>query len=260
MPETIHADLYDYPKYYDIIFGSDWAAEVKFLRAAFEKHGRKNTSKLFEPACGTGRLMYQLAKKEFEVSGCDLNEKAVEYCNKRLKRHGFPESAFVGDMADFKLPKKVDAAFNTINSFRHLPDEKSAVAHLKCIANHLLKGGIYVLGLHLTPTEGEWEGEEEWQARRGNLSVISQLRTTGYDAKKRMENLHMLFDIRTLQEHFRIEDTMHYRTYTWKQMQSLFKKIPEFETVETYDFCYDIDDPIEVDEMTEDVVYILKRT
>ena len=29
--ETIAGHLYDFPKYYDLIFGSDWAAEFNFL-------------------------------------------------------------------------------------------------------------------------------------------------------------------------------------------------------------------------------------
>jgi hypothetical protein len=39
----------------------------------------------------------------------------------------------------------------------------------------------------------------------------------------------------------------------------MIKKIPEWEIETAYDFRYDIDEPIEIDESTEDVVYILKR-
>ena len=101
--ETIAGHLYDYPKYYDLIFGSDWAAEFKFLKAGFEMYAKRPIKRLFEPACGTGRLMIQFAKAGFEVAGNDLNEKAIDYCNERLVRHGFPATAFVGDMADFTV-------------------------------------------------------------------------------------------------------------------------------------------------------------
>src|SRR5262245_31032738 len=98
--ETIAGHLYDYPKYYDLIFGSDWAAEVKFLKACFERYQIAPVKRIFEPACGTGRLVIQFAKAGYEISGNDLNEKAVNYCNTRLKRSGFAPTAFVGDMAD----------------------------------------------------------------------------------------------------------------------------------------------------------------
>ena len=63
----------------------------------------------FEPACGTGRLLVKLAAAGYQVAGNDLSRKAVDYCNARLARHGFPAAATVGDMADFRLPRKVDA-------------------------------------------------------------------------------------------------------------------------------------------------------
>ena len=126
MNEVIQASLYDFPKYYDLVFGSDWKAEFDFLVACFDNLAGRKVRRVFEPACGTGRLVYRLAKAGYEVSGLDLNPRAVEYCNRRLERRGLAASAFVGDMADFRLPRKVDAAFNMIGSFRHLLDGQAA--------------------------------------------------------------------------------------------------------------------------------------
>ena len=133
--EILNANLYDFPRYYDLVFGSDWKAEFDFLTACFQKHAAGTVRRVFEPACGTGRLMVRLAKAGYDVSGLDLNAKAVAYCNARLKRHGFPEAAFVADMSDFQLTRKADVAFNMINSFRHLQTTKSAKDHLTCVAN-----------------------------------------------------------------------------------------------------------------------------
>ena len=84
--ETIAGHLYDFPKYYDLIFGSDWAAEIKFLKACFQKYAKRPINRLFEPGCGTGRLMIQLAKAGFDVSGVDLNEKAGHFFDHGLDR------------------------------------------------------------------------------------------------------------------------------------------------------------------------------
>ena len=83
---------------------------------------RGRVRKVFEPACGTGRLLFRLGKAGYQVSGLDLNARAVDYCNRRLERHGLPASVWVGDMIDFRLRSRVDVAFNMINSFRHLAD------------------------------------------------------------------------------------------------------------------------------------------
>lgn len=259
MTEAIRGHLYDYPKYYDLVFGSDWKAEFDFLRACFEKHAGGPVHRLFEPACGTGRLLIKLAEAGYDVGGNDLNPHAVEFCNARFRRRGLAPPAFVGDMADFRLPRKVDAAFNMINSFRHLMTESAARRHFACVARALGKGGLYVLGLHLTPTEGEPIGEEEWSARRGNLAVISRMRTLGVDLDRRVEHLAMTFDVYTPTRHLRIEDEMDYRVYTLPQLRRLLAKTPELEVVETYDFAYDIDDPIAPGPGMEDVVLVFRR-
>ncbi len=124
--ETRKADLYDYPQYYDLLFGSDWKAEFDFFRACFREHAGRQVQRVFEPACGTGRLMIRFAKAGYAVAGLDLSVRAIDYCNRRLERAGFSPTAQVGDMSDFRLPRMVDAAYNAIGSFRHLPDEASA--------------------------------------------------------------------------------------------------------------------------------------
>ena len=259
MLSAIRGNLYDYPKYYDLIFGSDWKAEFDFLRKCFEKHARRNVRRLFEPACGTGRLLWRFSKAGYDASGNDLNEKAVAYCNTRLARQGLPQTARIGDMADFRLPRKIDAAFNTINSFRHLPDEVTAAAHLRCVAAALAKGGVYVLGLHLTPTRGEPIDEEHWSARRGHLSILSSMQTEWLDRRRRRETVHMHFDIYTPTRAFRLVDTFDLRMYTARQMASLLRSIDGLELVANYDFAYDVDHPIRVTAETEDIVYVLRK-
>ena len=259
MLETIQGNLYDYPKYYDLVYGSDWKAEFDFLEDCFEKHTELVVSSLFEPACGTGRLMYRFAKAGYQVTGVDLNPQAVDYCNERLERAGFSPSAHVGDMCKFVCREPSDAAFNTINSFRHLATEKQAKAHLRCVAESLNPGGLYILGLHLTPTDCEPISEESWSARRGNLAVLSRMWVRARDLENREEHVGMSFDIYTPSQQFRIEDEIAFRTYTAHQMEELLVGIDEFELTAVYDFSYDIAQPVEISPQTEDVIYILKK-
>ncbi len=154
--KTIEASIYDFPVYYDLIFGADWAAEYRFLESVFQKHidpakpSKKKSSaggvakpfRLLEPACGTGRLVYRMAKAGYECDGLDLNEKAVDYCNQRLAKNGMRESAWVADMTHFTVDRPYDAAFNTINSFRHLASEQAALDHFSCLGKAIRKGGF----------------------------------------------------------------------------------------------------------------------
>ncbi|MEM9585821.1 MAG: class I SAM-dependent methyltransferase, partial [Planctomycetota bacterium] len=101
--EVLQESIYDHPKYYDLVFGADCAAEVKYILACDQRYGRGNAKRFFEPACGTGRLLHALAKRGHQVGGLDLNPKAIEFCNQRLARHGFEPTTFVGDMSDFRV-------------------------------------------------------------------------------------------------------------------------------------------------------------
>ncbi len=257
--EVVQANVYDYPKYYDVLFGADWKAERDFLLACFKTHARRPVRRLFEPACGTGRLLVRFAAAGYQVSGNDLNRKAVAYCNSRLARHGFPPTAFVGDMADFRLVRKVNAAFNTINSFRHLATEQKAEDHLRCVANALARGGIYVLGLHLTPAGAQECVNESWAARRGHLVINSRMWSVNVDRRQRKERVRFLFDVFTPTRHFQLSDEFLFRTYTASQMTRLFDRVPSLQVIETYDFSYRLDEAIEVDGATEDVVYVLRK-
>lgn len=257
--ETLQADIYDFPKYYDVLFGSDWKAEYDFLRECFARHAGRKVRRLFEPACGTGRLLIKFAEAGYEVAGNDLNPKAVAYCNARLARHGFPPAAAVGDMSDFRVKKKHDAAFNMINSFRHLQTEEQAAGHLKCVAQALAKGGVYMLGLHLTPSGDPTCEYEAWSAQRGCLCVNSEMQSLAIDRRRRQERVRMTFDVYTPSRQLRIRDEFIFRTYTAGQFQSLLDAIPDLELAATYDFAYRIEHPVKIDPRTEDIIYVLRK-
>jgi SAM-dependent methyltransferase len=259
MTQTIVGNIYDHPQYYDILFGADWRAELRFLTGLFARHVQRRVRRVFEPACGTGRLLVRLGREGYQVAGNDLNRRAIEYCNERLVQAGLPATAVVGDMSNFTLRRPVDACFNLINSFRHLTTEPAALGHLQCIAGALAPGGIYALGLHLMPTEGQPLETETWKARRGSISVTSHMATTSVDIRRRAERISLRFDVRTPKERLRLLDEFTFRTYTLAQAQKLLAKVPALECVATYDFLHDLSSPIELGPDTQDVIFILRK-
>ena len=57
MVDKLPGNLYDYPSYYDLVYGSDWKAEHDFLIGAFDRFVNGGVQRVLEPACGTGRLI-----------------------------------------------------------------------------------------------------------------------------------------------------------------------------------------------------------
>ena len=77
--------------------------------------------------------------------------------------------------------------------------------------------------------------------------------------KSRIERFGIQFDVHSPSRSFRILDELVLRSYTPAQMNRLIRSSEYWECVATYDFAYDLEDPIEVDATTEDVVYVLRR-
>jgi len=257
--EIVNESIYDHPKYYDLVFGADCAAERKFILGCAERYLNRPAKRFFEPACGTGRLLFALARAGHDVQGLDLNAKAIDFCNARFARHEMPYRACVADMSDFRLKRKADIAFNTINSFRHLDSEAAARAHLDAMAAAVRPGGLYLLGVHLTPTDVAPSEGESWSARRGHLTVNTHMWTRSRDSKNRVERFGIRFDIHRPSGSFRIEDELVLRSYSAKQMKRLLNFNGCWQQVATFDFGYDLDEPLAVDATSEDVVYVLKR-
>lgn len=262
--ETIVGNIYDHPTLYDVLFSDSCEREMEFLNAAPQRYGVSGRENLafFEPACGTGRLVWRLAAGSHEIVGLDLNPTAVGYCNRRLRRHGLPETAICGDMTDFTLKqfgrkKPFDVAFNFVSSFLHLTTETLAIKNLRAVSAALQPKGLYFLGLHLLPHGEAACSSESWSVTRGRLSLRSNLGRIAYDKRRRLETVEFRIEAKTPKRHYEVVDRFPLRSYTAKQFQNLLAAADCFEILETFDF--DLRDPVSVDAQTEDVVYVLRK-
>lgn len=253
------ASLYTEPRLYDAVFGTSNREERAFLEECFSLHATRPVRRVFEPATGSGRLLVELARAGFDVSGCDLSAAAAAYANRRLQRLGRAPSVEVFDMTQFHLPRKVDAAYNLISSFQHLNNEAAAGSHLQSVAANLARGGLYVLGLQLLPTQGRRSGSETWTGKTGATTVTTFLKTIRLDRRQRVDHCRMTTQIRTGRHRRQITEWLRFRTYTWAQLRRLLRQVPAFEIAATYDFTYNIADPIRVGPRTQDAIFVLRR-
>jgi len=258
-PEVIYQNFYDFPHYYDLTFNGGSRREVEFLIQCFKRHARRDVRQVFEPGCGTGRLLPFFARHGFAVSGLDINDRAIDFCNNRLQRQGFSRAAILGDMASFRLAGKVDAAFSMINTFRLLTSGRQAMSHLRCMARALRVGGVYALGLHLTPVVGKPLCVERHTNGKGKLQLRTTVRTMGVDLRKRLEHVRITCHAKTPLRRLQIADDTLFRMYTLAQFRALLRRAAWFEIAATYDFTYQIDSPIRLEHDTQDVVVILRK-
>lgn len=253
------ADWYDYPRYYDISFRDETGPEADFLEAVCQKYCLFRARWLLEPACGSGRLIVELAARGYRMTGLDLSQPSLSFLRRRLARRGLRASVMHADMADFQLPAPVDAAYCTFDSFRHLLDEETARRHLQCVADSLRPGGIYILGFHLLPLDAAEECIERWRQRQGRTQVSVTLRVLSTDRRRRMETLRVSLLVRDGEKIIRLRHDFPLRMYTLAQFRRLLKAVPSLELCDVYDFWYEIDRPLVLNDEMSDTVFILRK-
>jgi SAM-dependent methyltransferase len=258
MPHAI-ANWYDYPAYFDLAFRDETQEEANFLEAACARYCSFPVQRLLEPACGSGRLIVELARRGYHMTGFDLSEPMLKYAGGRLARRGLNAELSQGDMTEFRLARPVDAAFNTFNSFRHLLTEEAALSHLRCVANALRPGGIYVLGLHLLPPDASEESTERWTAQQGRTKLNATLKVVASNRRRRLETLRISMRIRTPKRKVRIESDFTLRLYSPRQMKQLLAQAAQFELCDVFDFWYEIDHPLRLTDEISDTVLILRK-
>ena len=255
----IQANWYDYPQYYDLAFRSETRREAEFIEAACRKYCAFPVQSLLEPACGTGRLLTELAARGLRLTGLDLSRPALDYLQRRLRRRGFHAEILQADMADFRLPHPVDAAYCLINSFRHLLTEAAAQRHLECVARSLRRGGIYLLGLHLLPPDADEECLERWTERHGSTQVTATLRVLDTDRRRRIETLRISLLVRRRNSVLRLRSDFPFRMYDASQFRRLLRRVPCLELCDVYDFWYDITEPLQLNDEISDTVFVLRK-
>jgi SAM-dependent methyltransferase len=260
----LEGNWYDYPEYYDIAFRGDTAREAKFIEACCRKYlparlSKREKLRFLEPACGSGRLVLDLARRGHDVVAFDLCEPMVEYVRKRLERRRQQARVVVGDMRTFRLGKKADAAFNLINTFRHLT-HRGAVEHLRATADSLKEGGIYLLGIILIPEDTtDEEAYERWTETYRKTKVTVTITVPEINVPKRWEIMRTSMTVRNGKGSFRLVTDAKMSLYTPDDMRRLLAKVPQFEVLNTFDFWYDVRHPEPFDDRIGDVVLVLRK-
>jgi SAM-dependent methyltransferase len=254
-----NTNWYDHPRYYDIAFLSETKKEADFIEAACRKYCTHKVRRMLETACGSGRLVAELAARGYRMTGIDLNENTLDFLKKRLQRRRLRATLRLADMADFRLAAPVDAALCTFNSFRHLTTEETARRHLECIAESLRPGGIYILGFHLLPPDADEECTERWTEQQGRTQVTVTFRVLATDRRRRIEQIRVSLLVRDGEKIIRLRDEFPLRRYTAAQFRRLLASVPAFELCDVYDFWYEIDEPMKLNNEISDTVFILRK-
>lgn len=227
-----HTDtgLYDNPSWYDVLHTKHTAWEVDGLESIAHRFVRSRIdgrpARWLEPACGTARYLREAAKRGIEVCGYDLSPKMIRYARERFVSQGLEGTLDVGDLTTYTPPKKVDFAFNTINTFRHLMTDDDALAHFGCVARSLTDGGVYALGLSTCDYAGDGDTEDVWTGARGTLRLTQMVTYLAPNEATRTETVINHLTVRTPSTETHADSTYSLRTYSREQWRDLLARSP----------------------------------
>ena len=162
---------YSAPRLYEIAFDTNRKQEVDFLVHCFRRYARRPVRSVLDIACGTGPHLIRLADRGFRMSGLDLSPGNVEFLRERLAAKGHGGELVVGDMTDFRLRQRVDAAICMQDSQGHMLTNEQLLAHLRATARAVKKGGLYVFDRYMASSWTNPARRWSWFKRRGRLIV-----------------------------------------------------------------------------------------
>lgn len=236
------SDWYAHPEYYEAIFDADTRKEIAFLEAVNARLGNGGSG-WFEPACGAGRLLEAAARRGHTVYGADLSKEMLAHARARLtptlRRRVRVEEGAMETYAPPALEGRIDLAYSLVSTFRYLTTEKAALDHLRCVRRLLAKGGVYVLGFHLTDYARDVPERERWVARRGADRVVCNTQEGLPDRKARLSAMRNRLRVTGPDKDWLIETHWQFRTYDARQAKRLFDKAG-LEVRACFDFDYDL--------------------
>ena len=129
-------DWYETPLYYDIVFAADDAPEGRFLEALHARYACASPAskrpRVLEPACGSGRMLLELARRGFEVTGFDGSASMLDFARARMRRAHERARLVHGRLEEFDVGANFDLAHCMVNTFKYRRVRICSVSRARC--------------------------------------------------------------------------------------------------------------------------------
>jgi len=166
------SDVYRYPQYYALGYRWNTQAECDFIEACLKASAPSGGKRLLDIGCGSGRHLSELASRGYQMTGVDLRPEMVEFVREESRKAGLSVAVSVDDLQALSVEGTFDAAFCFMDTFRFLLTNEAILSHLKCVAERLVPGGLYVTDFWI-PAQWDQIANEvhQWEQTEGSTTV-----------------------------------------------------------------------------------------
>jgi SAM-dependent methyltransferase len=225
-----HQQFYNQSELYDIAFDfKDIKAECNFLTSL-----APNVKSFLELGAGPALHCIEMAKRGIASTALDLSNSMVEYGLSKAQKNEVEIEYIRSNMIDFKSENKWDLVATLMDSISYIHTNDAFITHLKTVAKHLNKNGLYVLemihprdvfGLDKS-TNTNWEIERDGKVVKvnwGNPHDVFDPITQVVNTSVRLESGSII-----------IEDIAPQRKFTFNELDALIKAGGCFEMIAVY--------------------------
>jgi SAM-dependent methyltransferase len=140
------AELYDALYHF-----KDYAAASVKLHALIQER-KPDAQSLLDVGCGTGKHL-EFLRQFYRVEGLDVSSEMLEVARQRCPDIPFHD----GNMIDFYLSRTFDVVVCLFSSIGYVKTPENLVRAVRCMASHLLAGGILIVEPWFSP-DRYWKG------------------------------------------------------------------------------------------------------
>ncbi|MGQ9824694.1 MAG: class I SAM-dependent DNA methyltransferase [Desulfotomaculales bacterium] len=166
------AEIYDF-----LVAGVDYEAWVDYLEEMLDRFGRRRPETVAELACGTGKILFSLARRGYRVWGVDISARMIAAAGRKARELGLPVDLRVQDMRDFRLEKPVELVVCFHDGLNYLTEFSGLVRAFRSVRRNLAPGGLFVFDVNTLTWLAGLSGEAG-EYREENLHLAWE---TSYD-------------------------------------------------------------------------------
>ena len=175
---------------YDVLYSN--LHDLKFWSAMAHHYG----GPVLEIGCGTGRLMLELAKSGFDISGIDNSKDMLSVLKKKALKMGINPQIKHADMRDFSLDRMFRTVTVPFSTFLHLLTTKDQEAFLSSVRKHLLQEGILIIDVFNPDLDRpEQLLRHQITAKDGLGRTVSKFASQTFNKTLQVSHTHFFIDV-----------------------------------------------------------------
>ncbi len=206
----------------------------------------KPPAKIFETACGTGRITLSLVQSGYNVVALDYSNEMLNIAQEKLRTAGVSAQFITGDMTNYILPQPVNAIICACDGINYLMNDADAFDFFNSCQRNLVTGGVLMFDINSYNKLTKTIGNNLFFDDRENITCLWQNKLSGD-----LLQMELTLFIRKGNYYLRKDETHIQRAYKIKNIQQMLQK-SGFGQIESFD-CFT---KIEATEVNERIQFV----